>query len=138
MNDWTGRTAVITGAASGFGLEASRVAAARGMNVVMADVQQKALDTAAAEIRGLGAQVLAFRFDVAKGAEVETLAAATVQRFGVPHCLQQRRRRRRWPDLGAHGEGLGVGRRRQPDGRGARRARLHAADAGRGRGRPGL
>ncbi len=87
MNDWTGRTAVITGAASGFGLEASRTAAARGMNVVMADVQQEALDAAAAEIRGLGAQVLAFRLDVAKGAEVEALAAATLQRFGVPHFV---------------------------------------------------
>lgn len=60
MNDWTGRTAVITGAASGFGLEPSRVDAARGMNLVMADVQQETLDTAAAEIRGLGAQVLAY------------------------------------------------------------------------------
>jgi NAD(P)-dependent dehydrogenase (short-subunit alcohol dehydrogenase family) len=87
MNDWTGRTAVITGAASGFGLEASRVAAARGMNVVMADVQQEALDAAAAEIRGLGAAVLAFRLDVAKGAEVEALGAATLQRFGAPHFV---------------------------------------------------
>jgi hypothetical protein len=47
-----------------FGLEASRVDAARGMYLVMADVQQEALDSAAAEIRGLGAQVLAFRFEV--------------------------------------------------------------------------
>ena len=43
MSNWQGRTAVITGAASGFGLECSRIAARQGMNVVMADVQQQAL-----------------------------------------------------------------------------------------------
>ena len=82
-----GGTAVITGAASGFGLEASRIAARRGMNVVMADVQQDALDTAAAEITALGAQVLAMRVDVAKSAEVEALGAATLARFGAPNFV---------------------------------------------------
>ena len=48
MKTFAGRTAVITGAGSGFGLEVSRIAAARKMNVVMADVQQDALDRAAA------------------------------------------------------------------------------------------
>ena len=84
MNDWTGRTAVITGAASGFGLEASRIAARCGMNVVLADVQPEALDLAAREIEGLGAKVLPFRLDVAKPAEVDALGAATLQRFGAP------------------------------------------------------
>ena len=42
MKTFKGRTAVITGAASGFGLEASRIAAGLGMNIVMADVQQAA------------------------------------------------------------------------------------------------
>ena len=87
MKSFQGRTAVITGAASGFGLEASRIAAARGMNVVMADVQHDALQAAAAEIEGRGAQVLAYRLDVAKPAEVEALAAATVARFGTPHVV---------------------------------------------------
>ena len=77
-------TAVITGAASGFGLEASRIAARRGMHVVMADVQQEALDRAVSEIEALGATVLPFRLDVAKAAEVEALAAATMARFGAP------------------------------------------------------
>ena len=79
-----GGTAVITGAASGFGLEASRLAARRGMRVVMADVQADALEAAAAEIRGLGATVLPFRLDVSKAAEVDALGAATRQAFGVP------------------------------------------------------
>src|SRR5690606_29704449 len=87
MNNFQGRTAVITGAASGFGLEASRIAAGLGMNVVMADVQQDALDRAAVEIEGLGVQVLPFRLDVAKAAEVEALGAATFARFGAPHFV---------------------------------------------------
>jgi NAD(P)-dependent dehydrogenase (short-subunit alcohol dehydrogenase family) len=86
MKTFKGRTAVITGAASGFGLEASRIAARLGMNIVMADVQQDALDTAAAELRGLGAAVLPFRLDVSKAAEVEALGAAAFARFGAPHC----------------------------------------------------
>jgi NAD(P)-dependent dehydrogenase (short-subunit alcohol dehydrogenase family) len=83
----TGHTAVITGAASGFGLECSRIAAARGMNVVMADVQADALERAAAEISALGVQVLAQRVDVAKAEQVDALATATQQRFGAPHFV---------------------------------------------------
>ncbi|MDP2007439.1 MAG: SDR family oxidoreductase [Rubrivivax sp.] len=82
-----GGTAVITGAASGFGLEASRIAAARGMNVVMADVQADALEAAAAEIAALGAPVLPLRVDVSKAAEVDALGAATLQRFGAPRFV---------------------------------------------------
>ncbi|MEO6364094.1 MAG: SDR family oxidoreductase [Caldimonas sp.] len=87
MKTYAGRTAVITGAASGFGLEASRIAARRGMNVVMADVQADALERASAEIAALGAQVLPYRLDVSKAAEVEALGRATAERFGAPHLV---------------------------------------------------
>jgi NAD(P)-dependent dehydrogenase (short-subunit alcohol dehydrogenase family) len=87
MKTFAGRTAVITGAGSGFGLEVSRVAATRKMNVVMADVQQDALDRAAAEIRALGGDVLAQRVDVAHAGEVEALGDATRERFGAPHFV---------------------------------------------------
>ncbi|PPE70623.1 SDR family oxidoreductase [Caldimonas thermodepolymerans] len=87
MSFFQGKTAVLTGAASGFGLELARLAARAGMNVVMADLQAEALERAADEIRSLGAQVLPFRLDVAKAAEVEALGAATVERFGVPHLV---------------------------------------------------
>jgi NAD(P)-dependent dehydrogenase (short-subunit alcohol dehydrogenase family) len=87
MKTFAGRTAVITGAGSGFGFETSRIAAQRRMNVVMADVQQDALDRAAAEIRALGVDVLPFRLDVAHAAEVEALGAATRERFGAPHIV---------------------------------------------------
>ncbi len=91
MNLSAGGVAVITGAASGFGLECSRIAAARGMHVVMADVQADALAAAQAEIEAIGktsgTQVLPYRLDVSKAAEVEALAAATVQRFGAPNFV---------------------------------------------------
>jgi NAD(P)-dependent dehydrogenase (short-subunit alcohol dehydrogenase family) len=87
MNDFSGRTAVITGAGSGFGLETSRIAARRGMNVVMADVQADALERAAAEIEALGAKVLAQRLDVSKAGEVEALGRAVSSRFGAPHIV---------------------------------------------------
>jgi NAD(P)-dependent dehydrogenase (short-subunit alcohol dehydrogenase family) len=82
-----GDTAVITGAGSGFGLELARLCAQRGMNIVAADVQADALVSAEKELRALGAQVLPFRLDVSKAAEVEAMGAATLQRFGVPHLV---------------------------------------------------
>lgn len=87
MKTFKGRTAVITGAASGFGLETSRIAAREGMNVVMADVQLDALEAAAADIRALGAAVLPVRTDVSKAADVAALAAQTRARFGAPHFV---------------------------------------------------
>ena len=84
MSEFAGGIAVITGAASGFGLEASRIAAREGMRVVMADVQADALERAAADVRACGAEVLPFRLDISRAAEVEALAAATLERFGTP------------------------------------------------------
>lgn len=90
MNTFEGRTAVVTGAASGFGLEVARIAAGLGMNIVMADVQADALETAATEIAGrviAGAAVLPHRLDVSKAAEVEALGKVTFERFGAPHFV---------------------------------------------------
>jgi NAD(P)-dependent dehydrogenase (short-subunit alcohol dehydrogenase family) len=81
------KTLVITGAASGFGLEFARLGATRGYNIVMADVEQVALDAAAAEIAATGVQVLAQRVDVSKNEQIEALAAATQARFGAPHWV---------------------------------------------------
>jgi NAD(P)-dependent dehydrogenase (short-subunit alcohol dehydrogenase family) len=85
--DFAGKTAVLTGAGSGFGLECARIGARLGMNLVLADVQQDALERAAAEIRAAGAQVLALHTDVSKAADIEALGAATLQRFGAPHLV---------------------------------------------------
>ena len=87
MNTFEGRTAVITGAGSGIGLETARIAGRLGMNVVLADVQSDALDRAATEMEALGVAVLPMRVDVAKASEVEALGAATLARFGAPHIV---------------------------------------------------
>jgi NAD(P)-dependent dehydrogenase (short-subunit alcohol dehydrogenase family) len=87
MSDRSSGIAVITGAASGFGLETARIAARRGMKVVLADVQPDALELAAHEIQALGAQVLARRTDVSRAADIEALADATLQRFGAPNFV---------------------------------------------------
>ena len=87
MNTFQGRTAVITGAGSGFGLEAARIAARNGMNVVLVDVQADALERASADIEALGAKVLARRVDVSKAAEMEALGVAVDERFGAPHVV---------------------------------------------------
>lgn len=87
MKTFQGKTAVITGAASGFGLETSRLAARAGMNIVMADVQAEPLAQAVAEIEALGAKVLPFKLDVAKAEQVEAMGRATQERFGAPHLV---------------------------------------------------
>jgi NAD(P)-dependent dehydrogenase (short-subunit alcohol dehydrogenase family) len=91
MKTLAGRTLVATGAASGFGLELCRLAAREGMNLVMADVQPDALELASAEVASIarerGGGVLPFRLDVSRAEQVQALADATVQRFGVPHVL---------------------------------------------------
>jgi NAD(P)-dependent dehydrogenase (short-subunit alcohol dehydrogenase family) len=87
VKTFKGRTAVLTGAGSGFGLEVARIAAREGMNVVLADVQADALANAAKEIESLGAAVLAQQVDVSKAEQIEALAAATMQRFGAPHFV---------------------------------------------------
>jgi len=85
--DFNGRTAVITGAASGFGLETARIAARLGMNLVLADVLAEPLAAAVCELEALGAPVLARACDVRLAAQVESLGAATQARFGAPHLV---------------------------------------------------
>ena len=87
ITDFKNKTAVLTGAGSGFGLECARIGAKLGMNLVLADVQQDALDKAVTEMQAAGAQVLAMRVDVSKADQVEALGAATLARFGAPHFV---------------------------------------------------
>ena len=87
IDDFKGKTAVLTGAGSGFGLECARIGARLGMNLVLVDVQQDALDAAAAEAQAAGVQVLARKVDVSNAAQMEQLAADVAQRFGAPHLV---------------------------------------------------
>ena len=87
ITDFKGKTAVLTGAGSGFGLECARIGARLGMNLVLVDVQQDALDKAAAEASAAGVPVLARRVDVSSAEQMEALAAAVKERFGAPHFV---------------------------------------------------
>jgi NAD(P)-dependent dehydrogenase (short-subunit alcohol dehydrogenase family) len=87
MKDLAGRVAVITGAGSGFGREFARIAASERMKLVLADVQQDALDGAVGEARASGAQAVGLRVDVASAADVQRLAERTMEEFGAVHLL---------------------------------------------------
>ena len=87
MNDLKGRVAVVTGAASGIGLAMANRFASAGMAVVLADIEQSALDSASHEVGASGAEVLAVRVDVSDAAAVEDLAVRTYERFGAVHVL---------------------------------------------------
>ena len=87
ITNFKGKTAVLTGAGSGFGLECARIGARLGMNLVLVDVQQDALDQATAEMQALGAEVLAFRLDVSRADQMQAMSEAVFERFGAPHFV---------------------------------------------------
>lgn len=87
MNDFNGKVAVITGAASGIGRGLAERCLHEGMRVVLADIEEPALRQAESELREAGGTVLAVRTDVSKAAEVEVLARRTMDTFGAVHLL---------------------------------------------------
>ncbi|MES3035256.1 MAG: SDR family oxidoreductase [Gemmatimonadota bacterium] len=87
MMEYAGRVAVITGAGSGFGREFARVAAARGMKLALADINQPALDETVRELRDAGAEVLGLRTDVSSADAIQALADATMAAYGAVHLL---------------------------------------------------
>ena len=87
ITDFQGKTAVLTGAGSGFGLECARIGAQLGMKLVLVDVQQDALDKASAEVTAMGAEVLSFQLDVSDAAQMEAMGQAVLARFGAPHLV---------------------------------------------------
>ena len=92
MSNWrtAGNTSVITGGASGLGLEAARRCVTAGMNVVIADRNESALASASEELSGLAASadaVLAQPCDVSDRDDVDRLCELAYARFGAVHCL---------------------------------------------------
>jgi NAD(P)-dependent dehydrogenase (short-subunit alcohol dehydrogenase family) len=87
MQDFSGRVAVVTGAASGIGRALAERCAAEGMRLVLADVEVAALEATATELRSGGSQVLAVRTDVSEPEAVEELARRAFENFGGVHLL---------------------------------------------------
>jgi NAD(P)-dependent dehydrogenase (short-subunit alcohol dehydrogenase family) len=82
-----GKVAVITGAGSGIGFALAARLSEAGAKVVLADVERRALETAADSLRGRGAEVLAVATDVSDATQVEALAAATIDHYGEVHIV---------------------------------------------------
>jgi len=87
ISEFKGKTAVLTGAGSGFGLECARIGARLGMNLVLVDVQADALARAQAEMEAAGVAVLARQVDVSSADAMADLAQAVYARFGAPHFV---------------------------------------------------
>jgi NAD(P)-dependent dehydrogenase (short-subunit alcohol dehydrogenase family) len=83
MEKLTGKTAVVTGAASGMGLAMARRFALEDMNVVLSDIDEAKLDAAVNEIRGDGGNVEGVVTDVALEADNVQLLDASIDAFGT-------------------------------------------------------
>jgi NAD(P)-dependent dehydrogenase (short-subunit alcohol dehydrogenase family) len=85
MQNLEGKTAVVTGAASGIGLGIARNFAKHGMAVVLSDLPGERLDRALENVRALGAKAIAVPADVSDRANVRKLADAALKEFGAIH-----------------------------------------------------
>jgi NAD(P)-dependent dehydrogenase (short-subunit alcohol dehydrogenase family) len=86
MQDLPGKTAFVTGGASGIGLGIAKALLGAGMNVVIADIRDDHLAAATAEL-GHASRVLALRLDVTDRAAYARAADAAEARFGKIHVL---------------------------------------------------
>ncbi|MBA51436.1 MAG: 3-oxoacyl-ACP reductase [Acidimicrobiaceae bacterium] len=85
--DVKGKVAVVTGAASGMGLAMAQTFADSGMAVVLADIEEAALEAAVNELSAGGHKAIGVRTDVSKLSDVQALADATLKEFGAVHVL---------------------------------------------------
>ncbi len=87
MENLAGKVAVITGGASGIGKAVAWRAAAAGMKVVLADIEEAVLEETASALAADGADVLAVVTDVADAGSVHALRDRTLQHFGGAHLV---------------------------------------------------
>jgi NAD(P)-dependent dehydrogenase (short-subunit alcohol dehydrogenase family) len=85
MERLDGRTAVVTGAASGIGLAVVEAFVGEGMRVVMADLNEEVLESQAARVRDAGGDVDAVVVDVRDSEGVEGVAQRAIERYGSLH-----------------------------------------------------
>lgn len=87
MRALVGKTAFVTGGANGIGLALGQVFAEAGMNVVLADIEQKALATAVARLHHFGSKVQGIVCDVADPDSMDNAATKASEHFGHVHVL---------------------------------------------------
>jgi len=87
VKDFKDKVAVITGGASGIGLAVAKALGREGARLVLADIEQEALDQAVAGLAAQGVEVVGKRVDVRERSEVAALADFAWHRFGAVHIL---------------------------------------------------
>jgi NAD(P)-dependent dehydrogenase (short-subunit alcohol dehydrogenase family) len=87
VKNLTGKTAVVTGGASGIGRATGALLAEQGMKVVLADVEQSALDRSIKELSDSGIDVTGIRTDVSDLESMRHLDNETRRRYGNIHVL---------------------------------------------------
>lgn len=87
MKDLAGKTAFVTGAASGIGLGVATSLAQAGVKVMLCDIEQAALDAAVARLKETNADVEGVKADVSLKAELQAAADRTLERYGKVHIL---------------------------------------------------
>ena len=87
LGDLNGKTAVITGGASGIGYAMAECFGGQGMNVVIADVEEKALNEANDALLAKGIESRAMKCDVSDLGSIEALADFAYEEFGNVHIL---------------------------------------------------
>src|SRR5258708_18848338 len=87
MQDLTGRTAFVTGAASGIGLGIATAMSQAGVKVMLCDIEEEALKTRVEKLLRTKADVDGVREDVSLKAEAKAVADATVSSYGRAHIL---------------------------------------------------
>lgn len=85
VQELSGKVAIITGGASGIGFAMARRFAAEGMKIMLADVEEAALDAALGTLRSAGADAAGLLTDVTQASQVKALADGTLSRFGAIH-----------------------------------------------------
>lgn len=87
MQEFEGKVAVVTGAASGIGRAMAERFAAEGMRVVLADIEEPALELAVTELRQQEREVIGVRVDTSSYESVQELAQRTLDEFGGVHIV---------------------------------------------------
>ncbi len=82
-----GKTAVITGGASGIGLGMARAFAGAGMSLVLGDIESEQLDSVVEQFTADGHKAIGVKTDVSEETQVQALADAALAEFGAIHVV---------------------------------------------------